>query len=132
MRAATIILAFATCAISTAIPQLSSPSLGRRQDNLAAVEAILEDARFQRAESFRQSDGSRRQLAECSANCKSCLVGATTKAVFEIAGCGVAAAAVDIGTGNVAAVLAATGFVACEGAVVGAFQESQANCDSLT
>ncbi|KAH8702704.1 hypothetical protein GQ44DRAFT_778539 [Phaeosphaeriaceae sp. PMI808] len=134
MKVTSILVALAACGFSSAIPTVSDGSLAPRQDDaLTTVNKVLDDARTSRVEAFKTNDSSRRRLGqtECSPNCQQCSNGATTKAIAEIAACGIAALAIDAATLGVGAILEAAGFIACETGVIGSLDESLANCKGL-
>ncbi|KAL6411786.1 hypothetical protein AUP68_04164 [Ilyonectria robusta] len=103
----------------------------RQEGDLAGVEKVLADARAASIAEIEKGGGEGRQLFECGQLCSQCRTGAITTAVAEIALCGTAALAVEVFTLGAATILEVAGFVACEAAVVGTLNESEANCSGL-
>ncbi|KAJ4408020.1 hypothetical protein N0V82_009785 [Gnomoniopsis sp. IMI 355080] len=78
----------------------------------------------------------RRKLSGTTANCKSaachtCMNSSTTESIAEVAGCGIVAAAAEVGTGGAATAFVVAGFSTCETAVVARMAKSVVECEAL-
>lgn len=130
MQFSNIILAIASVfGLAMAAPQ----DITARQANLDRVNSILRDARTSSMEQIEVGGGRGRKLSStnCSTACSQCQTGAVTTAVGEIALCGTAALATEVATAGVATILEISGFIACETAVIGELNKSEAECSSL-
>jgi hypothetical protein len=112
-------------------------NVGTRQiieeEILLEIETVIDVARDDAAESYRG-----RRLTEeqggnkcTSSTCKQCRDGALTTALAEVAGCGIAALAVEVVTAGAATILEVAGFTACEVAIVGTYNQALAECTGL-
>lgn len=77
----------------------------------------------------------RRKLSATTAKCKnadchSCMSASTVTALAEVAGCGIVAAATEVGTAGAATAFVVAGFIACETAITGTMAKSVIECES--
>ncbi|KAJ4395961.1 hypothetical protein N0V93_000177 [Gnomoniopsis smithogilvyi] len=78
----------------------------------------------------------RRKLSGTTANCKSsachtCMNSSTVASLAEVAGCGIVAAAAEVGTSGTATGFVVAGFSACETAIVANMAKSVVECEGM-
>lgn len=91
-----------------------------------SAETALDDSR---AEGRRRLSGT---TASCkSGGCHTCMNASTTASLAEIAGCGLVAAAAEVGSSGTATAFVVAGFAACETAVTANMAKSVVECEAF-
>ncbi|KAH8722476.1 hypothetical protein GQ44DRAFT_829003 [Phaeosphaeriaceae sp. PMI808] len=128
MKVTAILFALAATTFASAIP--SASNLEARQDGaaLAEVQGTLLKARGGTVNLLRSRQA---RAVDCGTACNTCSEAATTKATGDIGRCGDAQAGVSAVALGEVAILDASGYTACELAVLAQLQKADTACVGL-